>query len=232
VSREQKFFKRISSRYQDLVSKRDSTEELRMIVEPRMGEKVLDVGNGGVRDFNSPQTSLYVGVDFSLEMLKKGKSEGIRNVCAEALKLAFREGSFDTLFYRSLLHHLAGRNVRETIQTVKTALNQGFSCLKTEGNVLIIEPCLPSFLEGVEELLYYLCRAFFFLTKQSSVFLFSAGTLTRVLLESGFREIEVWKIDDHSRSRWELISPMIGLSFIKIPRGLNPTKRTIFEARK
>jgi len=222
----------MSSRYQDLVSTRDSLQEIRMIVEPRMGKKVLDVGNGGIKEFNSAQTSLYVGVDFSQEMLKKGESEGIHKVCGEALKLAFRDGSFDTLFYRSLLHHLAGKNLRETIQMVKMALGQGFVCLQTEGNVLIIEPCLPSFFERVEKLLYHLSRAFFFLTKQSNVFLFSAGTLTRALLESGFREIKVWKIDDRGRSRWELISPMIGLSFIKIPRGLNPTRRTIFEARK
>ena len=201
-------------------------------MEPRMGRKVLDVGNGGVREFNSSQTSLYVGVDFSLDMLKKGENKGIHKVCGEAVNLAFREGSFDTLFYRSLLHHLAGKNVKETIQTIKTALGQGFSCLKPEGNVIIIEPCLPAFLEGAEKLLYHLLRAFFFLTKQSSVFLFSAGTLTRTLLESGYREIKVWKMDDHGRSQWEFISPMIGLPFIKIPRGLNPARRTIFEARK
>ena len=234
MSRNQRFFKKASSYYQNFIKSEESLPwvQMRMIVEPRMGQKVLDVGNGGMRHFNSSQTLLYVGLDFSLEMLKKEEKTDIHKVCGEATHLAFREGSFDTLFYSYLLHHLAGKNVRGTKKAVEAALSEGLACLKKEGNVVIIEHCFPTLLERVEKLVYYLIRAFIILTKQSNVFIFSAETLNRTLMESGYREIRVWKIEDHEKSRWEFVTLMIGLPFIKIPRWLSPAKTTIFEARK
>jgi ubiquinone/menaquinone biosynthesis C-methylase UbiE len=234
MNRNQRFFKKASSYYKKFIEAEDSLPwmRMRMIVEPRMGKKVLDVGNGGVRGFNSSQTSLYVGLDFSLEMLKKDENTSIYKVCGEAMNLAFRGGSFDTLFYSYLLHHLAGKDIKGTMQAVKTALCEGLTCLKKEGNVVIIEHCFPTLLERVEKLLYYLIRAFLILTKQSNVFIFSAEALTRTLMESGYREIKVWEIDDKERGQWEFVTAMVGLPFIKIPRWLNPAKTTILEARK
>jgi len=205
---------------------------MRAIIEPRMGEKVLDVGNGGVREFFSPQTSLYVGVDSSIEMMKRGKGEGAEKVCGEATFLSFRKEVFDTVFYRSLLHHLADRNPERTMERVKTALRESSLCLKKEGNVIVIEPCLTGFLERVERILFFIPRFFSFLTKQSEVFLFSAETLIRSLHESGFREIKVWTEDDGERNPWEWIAPFLGLPFVKIPLRFNPTKRIILEGKK
>jgi len=234
MNRNQRFFKKASSYYKNFIRSEHSLPwvQMRMIVEPRLGEKVLDVGNGGMREFNSSRTRLYVGLDFSLELLKQAETKDIHRVCGEAKNLAFREGSFDTLFYSYLLHHLAGKNVRGTKKTVETALCEGLACLKKEGNVVIIEHCLPALLEHVEKLIYYLLRAFIFLTRQSSVFIFSAETLTRTLMKSGYREIRVWKIDDRERGRWEWVTLMIGFPVIKIPRWLSPVKTAIFEARK
>jgi hypothetical protein len=232
TDRKRSFFGRVSSHYQQIIRTRGGLPWMRLIVEPLMGEKVLDVGNGGVREFSSPQTTLYVGVDFSLEMLKKGKDKNIHKVCGEAADLAFKTGSFDTIFYRSLLHHLAEKSVDETIQTVKSAIKQGGTCLKRNGNVIIIEPCLPTFLEKGERVLYFLLRIFFFFTKQPLVFLFSADTLVSALRKGGYREVRVWKADDHGRNRWKWISPTIGFPLLKIPRWLNPARSTVLEARK
>jgi ubiquinone/menaquinone biosynthesis C-methylase UbiE len=205
---------------------------MRTIVEPRMGEKVLDLGNGGVREFFSERTSLYIGVDFSLEMLKKGGDTSIQKICGEATALPFKKEVFDTIFHRSLLHHLAEKDMEMTMKRVKTVLRYESACLKKEGNVIIIEPCFPTFLERIEEFLYRFLRAFFFLTKQSNVFLFSEGTLTKMLLENGYQEIKIWKGDDHGKKSWEFISLMIGLPFLKIPRWLNPVRRVILEGKE
>ena len=105
-----------------------------------MGEKVLDVGNGGIREFFSPVTSLYVGIDSSLDMLRHGKNGTTFRVGGDAILLPFKGNVFDTVFYRSLLHHLPERDMKKT-------LRQGFNSLKEEGNVIVIEPCLPCILE-------------------------------------------------------------------------------------
>lgn len=204
----------------------------RAIIEPRMGGKVLDVGNGGLRRFFSPWTFFYVGLDSSLEMLKKGEDKDIEKVCGEATLLPLREGVFDTVFYRHLLHHLADRNPEGTIEIVKIVLRQGLACLEEKGNVIIVEPCLPLFFEKIERAFFFILRAFYFLTKQSEIFLFSVETLTRSLTEIGFREIEVWQSRDDERNPWEWNCAFIGLPFLKIPNWANPGRITILEARR
>lgn len=226
-----RFFGRLSSHYQDLIKTRRYLGWMRPIIESRMGEKVLDVGNGGVREFSSVHTSLYVGLDSSLEMFKGG-DEGLQKVCGDASCLAFRGEVFDTVFYRSLLHHLADKNAKRTEEAVKVALGQGFASLKREGNVLIVEPCLPFFFEKIERIFYFFLRIFFFLTKQSEVFLFSSDTLHRILLESGYHEIKTWEARELRKDRWKWVSPFIGLPLLRIPRWFNPTRRTILEGKK
>jgi SAM-dependent methyltransferase len=230
-NRNRTFFDHASSYYQGLIRKRSSLQWITAIVEPRMGEKVLDVGNGGIREFFSPRTSLYVSLDSSLAMLRKGMDRNGQQVSGDATCLPFKGGIFDTVFYRSLLHHLAGSNGEEMTEGVREALRQGLNCLKQEGNVVIIEPCLPAFLERVEKILFFLLRAFFFLTGQSRVFLFSAGSLVESLREGGYQEIKTWKVPaERGKGAW--IAPFIGLPFLKIPRGLNPARRFIFEGKK
>ena len=232
TNRNIRFFKGISSHYQELIKKRPSLHWMRMIVEPRMGEKVLDLGNGGLREFFSERTSLYVGVDLSLEMLKKGGDRSIQKICGEANALSFKKEVFDTIFHRSLLHHLAEKDMERTMRRVKTVLHHESTCLKKEGNVIILEPCLPVFLERIERNFFLILRAFFFLTKQSEIFLFSAKSLTSVLRESGYKEIKMWRGGIGERSLWEWISPFIGFPFLKIPRWLNPVRRVILEGKE
>ena len=234
MRRSQRFFHKVSSHYHDRLEKIGSLNRVNVskaIIEPRVGERVLDVGNGGLKQFCPPQTSFYVGVDFSLEMLRRGKNRTFDKVCGEAINLPFKEEGFNTILYLYLLHHLAKGGTRTTIEEVKKALKEGSTCLKTGGNVIIAETCIPSFLERVERTFFSILRVFLFFTKQSEVFLFSAETLTRILTECGYSEIKTWKLsrEEENPKKWVRIS--IGLPNLKIPRWLNPSRVTIFEAK-
>lgn len=234
MMRGQRFFNKVSSHYQGLVAKRGSTNQInvhRAIVEPRIGERALDIGNGGVRRFYPPQTSFYVGVDFSLEMLKRGENSTYHKVCAETMDLPFKERGFDTILYFYLLHHLARGSIRATNEAVKKALREGSICLKKGGNVIVAETCLPSFLEKVERAFFSMLRVFLFFTKQSEVFFFSADTLTRILTECGYREIKTWKVPEAEESPWKWVRISIRFPNLKIPRWMNPSRSMIFEAR-
>src|SRR5512136_1196130 len=93
MTRSQKFFHKLSSHYHDRIEKIGSLNRINVckaIIEPRIGEKVLDIGNGGLKQFYSPETSFYVGVDFSLEMLRRGKNRTYDKVCAEAMNVPFK----------------------------------------------------------------------------------------------------------------------------------------------
>ena len=245
--RSRRFFDKVSSHFHDLSEKIGSANRITIskdiieprigarvpkdIIEPRIGERVLDIGNGGLKYYNPPQTSYYVGIDFSLGMLRRGKNRTYDKVCGEAMSLPFKEEKFNTTLYLYLLHHLAQGSIGATNEAVKKALREGATCLKAGGNVIIAETCLPHFLERVERVFFPILRVFLLLTKQSEVFLFSAETLTQMLTECGYREIRTWKfsIKEEHPQKWVRIS--IGLPLLKIPRWMNPSRNTIFEAR-
>ncbi len=236
--RNQRFFDKVSSHFHDFVQEGKSPngievrEDSKDTIEARLGERVLDVGNGGVRGLFPPQTSLYVGVDFSLEMLKGGNNRTYDKVCGEATNLPFKEKDFNTILYFYLLHHLAKESVGKSIEAVKKALTEGSCCLKTGGNVIIKETCLPTFLEKLERTFFFVLRFLLFLTKQSEVFLFSAETLTQILTECGYREIRTRTHDWEPGGPWTWVSISIGLPRLKIPRWMNPSRVITFEAKK
>jgi ubiquinone/menaquinone biosynthesis C-methylase UbiE len=93
----------------------DKLNVRKAVVEPRIGKRVLDVGNGGVRRFHPPQTSCYVGIDFSLEMLKRGEDRTYNKVCGDASNLPFKERGFDTVLYFYILHHTWPKEVQKQL---------------------------------------------------------------------------------------------------------------------
>ena len=227
---QQGFFQEASAGYSDFIKARGSKEELRSWIEMRMGRRVLDIGNGGIRDFFSPATEQYVGLDFSFSMLRLG-GEGIEKVCGDALFLPFKKGIFDTLFYRSMLHHLAGVGDGEVEAEVKRALTEGLRLLKEQGNVIVVEPCIPPWLERVERILHFFLKIFFKMIQQPEAFIFSAERLQKVLEELVFGKIFVKKVKV-AGSRWRWVSPVIGLPKLKVPLALLPVNQVILEATK
>jgi len=229
--RHRDFFDEVSAGYDNFIRARGSKEELSKRIEPRMGLKVLDIGNGGIREFVSPLTKQYIGLDFSLSMLKKG-DKGFERVCGDALALPFKEEIFDTLFYRSMLHHLAGKRPGETEARVKEALINGRHLLKESGNVIVVEPCIPKGLERLERMGYFLIKLFCRVIRQPEVFLFSAFHLGEILRESGYKKISIQEIRSGKERPGRWVSPVIGLPWLKAPSGLLPVAQVVLEAYK
>jgi len=235
--RNQRFFDNESSNFHDFTqnwkppNRIEATDDSKDIIEARLGERVLDVGNGGVRGLLPPQTSFYVGVDFSLEMLRGGNNRIYDKVCGEATNLPFKGKEFHTILYSYLLHHLAKESVGTSMEAVKKALREGSAFLKTGGNVIVKEICLPSFLEKIERAFFFILRILLFFTKQSEVFFFSAETLIQILTECGYREIRTWTPYREAGSPWRWVRISIRFPMLKIPRWLNPSRVMIFEAK-
>lgn len=230
TNKQQEFFEKVSVYYNDLIKVRDPKERLKIIVEPKMGARVLDVGNGGVRNFYSPDTEQYVGFDFSFSMLKNAPNSADM-VCGDALNLPFRRNTFNTLLYRAILHHLAGKNEKETEQRVTCALTEGFSALNGEGNMVIVEPGLPRILETIERLFYIPMSIGMAAFGIPRIRLFSLETLVRMVEKSGFKEIVIHRISIPEQ-KWKWVAPVIGLPWLKVPAFLLPVDQIVLEARK
>lgn len=227
--RNYQFFEKASSYYGEMMRTKPLYRQMRPIVQPRLGKKVLDIGSRGI-NLLSPSV-FYVGLDFSLEMLKKAREEGIYLVCGDALALPFKRDAFDTILYSSLLHHLFGDRVKDTVQGVKIALTQGYHCLRKGGNTVVIESCLPRFFEIMEILFFFFLKLAFSLTGQPEAFLFSVGTLKRLLLESGHGRIQNVEVFGR-RNPWEWVVPFLGLPYLKVPRGMIPARWIVLEGKK
>jgi SAM-dependent methyltransferase len=230
----QEFFDRESSRYEQFVKQRDFVLFLQGKVNPLLKGSVLDVGSGCVFDFDKRGFDLYVGLDLSLGMLLGLEREGkVKAICGDANHLPFQEGSFDTVIYRAVLHHLnpEGKALREMKEVVKRAFLEVDRILRRDGQILVIEPCLPAWLEIVEWILTPLIRWSMRRLGLPYVFLFSKKRLSDLLRKGGWPFVEIEPVRGGGRD-WEWIMPVLGLPFIKIPRWAYPSTVHLFQGRR
>lgn len=232
IKRSDRFFDKASEGYRERAAHHSLYRKMRPIVLPREGKKILDTGNAGVDVFLPSQVAFYVGLDLSLEMLKKAKGENIHLVCGDALFLPFKKQTFNTVLYSSLLHHLTGRRVKDTIQRVKTALWEAHRCLDERGNTLIVEPCLPLFLETIERFFFQFLKVFSLFTGQPEALLFSEGTLRKMMNECGYKTVECIEVNGEEKRPWEWMILFMSLPFLKVPKFLVPAKWIVLEGRK
>jgi ubiquinone/menaquinone biosynthesis C-methylase UbiE len=233
IKRSHRFFDKASEGYRERATSSVLYRKIKTIILPREGKKVLDIGNGGVDVFLSSRADFYVGLDLSLEMLKKAKGGNIHLVCGDALSLPFKKQVFNTVLYSSLLHHLTGRKVKDTIQRVKAALWEAHRCLDERGNTLIIEPCLPLFFETMERLSFQFLKIFSFLTGQPEALVFSEETLKKMMNESGYRRVnKCYEVSPGEEKPWEWITLFMSLPFLKVPKRFVPAKWIVLEGQK
>ena len=228
------FFDRESSRYKEFILTRDFVSSLRGMIIPLLRGSVLDIGSGCVADFQDGPFDLYIAMDISLGMLmglsEKGKA---RAVCGDATALPFGEGSFDVLIFRAVLHHLSpnGMPERGMNERMRQVFSEAKKLLRPDGRVLVVEPCLPLLLEGLEEMFSPLIRWIMRLLGLPYVFIFSSRRLSSLLREERWDSVQVRPVQGAGK-KWDWIIPILGLPFLKIPRWLSPSKVYLIEAVK
>lgn len=104
---------------------------------PGAGLRVLDVGcgTGQSQRIYLDRSRGYVGIDLSLGALRLAR-ERFRTsswLQSDALRLPFREGSFDVVAFSSVLHHIADR---------RAALAEAVRVLRSGGGAFAFDPNL------------------------------------------------------------------------------------------
>jgi SAM-dependent methyltransferase len=117
--------------------------------------RLLDVGNGGVFEYDTAQVGEIVAVDLFLDALPA--SHFPPNVTArkgDALALEEPDSSYEAVLEALLYHHLVGGRSADSITNVRRAIAEAGRVLQPGGRLIVAESCVPSWFYGFEKVMF------------------------------------------------------------------------------
>ena len=149
-------------RYRRHAAQLDSHRLMRDVItrEVNGSGRVLDVGNGGVFEYDPSVVESIVAVDLFLDRMSA--SHFPPNVTArrgDALDLQEPADHYDAVLQTFLFHHLVGESPADLVANVRRALAQAERPLKPGGRLIVAESCVPPWFYAVEKLLFRALRA-------------------------------------------------------------------------
>jgi SAM-dependent methyltransferase len=139
------------------VAELDTYRNIREAVSSELAgtELLLDVGNGGVFDYDTQQVGEIVAVDLFLDQLPA--SHFPPNVTArkgDALALDEPDETYDVVLAALLYHHLVGRRPADSLANIRRAVAEAERVLRPGGRLVIAESCVPRWFYGFEKLMF------------------------------------------------------------------------------
>ncbi|HEY1236949.1 MAG TPA: class I SAM-dependent methyltransferase [Solirubrobacterales bacterium] len=139
------------------VAELDTYRNIRVAVTEELAgtELLLDVGNGGVFDYDTDRVGEIVAVDLFLDQLPDSRfPPNVTPRRGDALNLDEPDGTYDVVLEALLYHHLVGRRPRDSIENVRRALAEAERVLRPGGRLVVAESCVPRWFYGVERLMF------------------------------------------------------------------------------
>jgi SAM-dependent methyltransferase len=192
------YFRKIRSDYQKSVERETIAgvhRRTREVVEPALRGIVIDLGSGGVTEYQPGRIDLLVSMDNVLEFLKHSRNERAAEVCGDVTAIPFRGASVDFIIMQFVLHHLTARSYGQNVRNVVAAAAEASRVLKPGGAIFLIDSLTLSLLERLQVWSYAVSHAALRALGKPMVFFFSPSHLRRILERSGLRVDKVLRID-------------------------------------
>lgn len=230
----QTFFNQKTAEYHKFAHGERSEEvrkKIKQIIDKEIYGKVIDVGGGGEVHYEIGKSEIFISFDISYQQLKKMLIRGcVYSICGDAESFPFKSNVFEVAICRCFFHHLVRGNVQKSNVLLKKILLEIYEILNQNGKIIIMENCLPKFLEKIENFVFLPFKLLLELFKQPTVRFLSDLTFYDLLKETGFTNIVVKRINE--KKDWQLVSLGIILPFFKIPNKFIPTNHFIITGRK
>ena len=111
------FFNKYADEYRQVINNQEFIKQssLNDTISSMLIGDVLDIGNGGIVDYDPGQSNSLFSIDKSFKMLERDNSilSG-RSICGDLKELPIKRGSFDIVLCKFLFHHLVHYNFKET----------------------------------------------------------------------------------------------------------------------
>jgi SAM-dependent methyltransferase len=215
-----------NERYARQVASMETYRQIRHAIDRQIAgaQRMLDIGNGGVFDYDTSLAAQIVGVDLFLDGTPSGLDEHITLRRGDALALEEPDASYDTVLVNSVFHHLIGKDVDLTLANIRRSVEEAHRVLQPGGRLVVMESCVSPRAFAVERHLFAPLRllARTPLMSHPATLQFPPETIAELIGER-FAEVTVAPIPI---GRW-----IVQFS-LRWPTALTPARPHLFTARR
>ena len=220
------FFRDSRAHYSAHVHSLDTYAAIRVSVDESLRgvTRLLDVGNGGVFDYDAGAIPTIIALDLFLDQIADSACpSNVRFVSGSALALPVPDRTFDGVLINMLLHHLVGKTVGESIDNVRRSISESLRVLKPGGRLVLIESCVPAWFYRLERTVFAMAsRIIHLVTSHPITLQYTPEAISQYFVECG-ATVEVTRIP---KGRWVL---QYG---VKVPGWITPAHPVRFVVRK
>ncbi|HEV7528649.1 MAG TPA: methyltransferase domain-containing protein [Solirubrobacteraceae bacterium] len=155
VAKNAQFFD-ANGRYAERVGTLETYKQIRNAVDPEIAGslRLLDVGNGGVFDYDTSLAQQVVGVDLFLDDTPPNLPSNVTLRRGDALALDEPDAGYDRVLEVSVFHHLIGHDVDSTLTNVRRAVDEAHRVLEPGGRLVVMESCVSARAFTIERRLF------------------------------------------------------------------------------
>lgn len=145
-----------NERYASRVGTLETYRQIRRGIDREIAgaRRLLDIGNGGVFDYDTSLAQQIVGVDLFLDGEPDGLDEHVTLRRGDALALEEPDASYDVVLEVSVFHHLVGSDERATLANIARAVGEAHRVLEAGGRFVVMESCVSARAFAVERHLF------------------------------------------------------------------------------
>lgn len=117
--------------------------------------RLLDIGNGGVFDYDTSRAREIVAVDLFLDDAPpESAPPNVTFRRGDALALDEPDGSYDAVLVALVLHHLVGEHPGDLVPNLRRAIAEAHRVLRPGGRLIVVESCVPAWFHAVERVMF------------------------------------------------------------------------------